>query len=133
MSPVKRVISEGATPAEYADTLGKSNAKRFEFSTAGEVQVKVKVKSDKIARAKALPENDPPSGGGFVLDRLVINLMVPGGADSLELSVKAQAGETKLAYFYNNAWNLLRSKKEGGFLVAQVENFPDDPAIGIGH
>lgn len=133
MSPVKRVISEGTTPAEYEDTLGKSNAKRFEFSAAGQVQVKVKVKSNKIARAKALPENDPPSGNGFVLDRLVINLRVPGGADSLELSVKAQAGETKLAYFYDNAWNLLRTKNEDGFLVAQVENFPDDPAVGIGH
>jgi hypothetical protein len=132
MSPVQRTINAGNAPQEHDDKIGAAAAKRFEFSAQGQVQVKVKVKRGKNARVKAVPANDPPSQDDFTLLRLVMNLEVPGGADEIELEVKALEGETKLAYYYNNKWNIIPHTKAGGFFKASVKNWPDDPSVGMG-
>ena len=132
MSPVQRTIHVGNKPQENDDTIGTAAAKRFEFSTQGQVQVKVKVKRGKNAKAKAVPADDPPSQNDFTLLRVVMNLEVPGGADEIELEVKALEGETKLAYFYNNKWNIISETITGGSFRAKVPNWPDDPLLGSG-
>jgi hypothetical protein len=134
MSPVRRTILEGNTPSESDDTLGNASAKRFEFSADGLVQVKVKVKHGKKAQAKAIPADDPPSGNGFTLTRLVMNLEVPGGAEKIELHVRVKdSSETKLAYWYNNQWNIPGQSKSGDFLITTISDWPADPQVGIGH
>jgi hypothetical protein len=132
MPPVRRLIKSGNAERILDDKIGNAKAKRFEFLMNDEVEVKVKVKEGKTARAKPLPADDPPSQSDFTLARLVMNLEVPGGADEIEIHVKAQAGETKLAYFLNNRWKIISQARQGGFFIARIKNWPEDPSIGAG-
>jgi hypothetical protein len=135
MSPVSRTINAGSAPSITDDKLPDGTpTRRFDFSANGQVQVRVKVKPGKTARAKTPPAEDPSSQKDFTLKRLAINLEVPGGADTIEIEVKSpDAAETKLAYYFNDRWNIISQSKTDGFFKARVSNWPDDPSIGLGN
>lgn len=134
MSPASRTnIQAGAAQKSSIDTKGRAN---FEFHAQGKNEVKVILSPSKTAQAKALPSKDPDSQEGFTLIRLVMNLEVPGGVknDEIEIHVKAQDGETKLAYYDtpSKRWEIISQSKENGYFVARRRNWPEDPSIGAG-
>lgn len=107
----------------------------FEFVKDNLLEVKVKVAKGKKAIAKEFPATLPADRKDFILDRLVINLEVPENqGNPIDLEVRKLGNESKLAYVENGAWKLiLNVTAQGGYLRAVVPNWPDDPAIGIGH
>jgi hypothetical protein len=107
----------------------------FEFVKDNLLEVKVKVARGKKAVAKEFPTVLPADRKDFILDRLVINLEVPENqGNPIDMEIRKQGNETKLAYVENGTWKLIHNvTAQGGYLKATVPNWPDDPAIGIGH
>lgn len=125
---IAKTIQSGAQPAQKAGF--------FEFSVSENVEVRVKVKAGKAARAKDFPQTYPTSSGDFTLDRLIINLEVKKNANEknpIELHVRKRGSETTLAYLSGNQWVKLDTSTQGDFLYTSHQDWPSDPPVGVGH
>ena len=152
---IKKTIDKSMEPAGISTTLAGQAANEFKFDVSGTTHVSVKAMQGHKAVSKALPDN-LASGGGFTLDRLVINLMIKDQENKavtkfttpVELRIRytpediSSAGgkdKIKLAYWKGGQWVVFTPAEhkfkleDTGFALVELSSWPSDPAIGIGH
>jgi hypothetical protein len=152
---IKKTIDGSVEPSGTSTTLAGKAANEFRFDAGGVTHVSAKLMQGHKAVSKALPGN-LASGGGFTLDRLVINLMIKDQSNKAvtdfttpfelrirytpeDISAAGGKDKVKLAYWRGGKWVVFNQTdhkfklEDTGFALVELSSWPSDPPIGIGH